>query len=151
MPFHSTTIFILAHLLPRSLAHLPQQKTPFELAILYNKSIADAQPSFLLGEAILLWLTLKGVALYVYVIKHCHHCVNWCSSNWARTTADRIRLLDKITQTFPCLFGLQWCQKTSCAPTALFVIATFEGWWIYWANQLNDQLDDNHLRPVTLT
>ena len=29
-PFHSTTIFILANLLPLSLAHLPQQKTPFK-------------------------------------------------------------------------------------------------------------------------
>ena len=53
MPFHSTTIFTLAHLLPLSLAHLPQQKTPFKLAILYNNSIADAHPSFLLEEAIL--------------------------------------------------------------------------------------------------
>ena len=54
MPFHSTTIFTLAHLLPLSLAHLPQQKHKFELAIFYNKSIADAHPSFLLEEAILL-------------------------------------------------------------------------------------------------
>ena len=52
--FHSTTIFTLAHLLPLSPAHLPQQKTPFKVAILYNKSIADAHPSFLLEEAILL-------------------------------------------------------------------------------------------------
>ena len=54
MPFHSTTIFTLAYLLPLSLAHLPQQKTLLKLAILYNKSIADAHPSFLLKEAILL-------------------------------------------------------------------------------------------------
>ena len=53
MPFHSTTIFTLAYLLHLSLAHLPQQKTPFKFAILYNKSIADAHPSFLLEEAIL--------------------------------------------------------------------------------------------------
>ena len=53
MPFHSTTIFTLAHLLPLSLAHLPLQNTPFKLAILYNNSIADAHPSFLLEEAIL--------------------------------------------------------------------------------------------------
>ena len=53
MPFRSTTIFTLAYLPPLSLAHLPQQKTPFKLAILYNKSIADAHPSFLLEEAIL--------------------------------------------------------------------------------------------------
>ena len=53
IPFHSTTIFTLAYLLPLSLAHLPQQKTPFKLAILYNKSIAGAHPSFLLEEAIL--------------------------------------------------------------------------------------------------
>ena len=46
MPSRSTTIFTLAYLLPLSLAHLPQQKTPFKLAILYNKSIADAHPSF---------------------------------------------------------------------------------------------------------
>ena len=51
MPFHSATIFTLAHLLPLSLAHL--QKTPFKLALAYNKSIADAHPSFLLDEAIL--------------------------------------------------------------------------------------------------
>ena len=31
-----------------------EKKTPFKLAILYNKSIADAHPSFLLEEAILL-------------------------------------------------------------------------------------------------
>ena len=48
MPFRSTTIFTLAYLLLLSLVHLPQQKTPFKLAILYNKSIADAHPSFLL-------------------------------------------------------------------------------------------------------
>ena len=53
MPFHSTTIFTLTHLLPLSPAHLPQQKTPFKVVILYNKSIADAHPSFLLEEAIL--------------------------------------------------------------------------------------------------
>ena len=53
MPFHSTTIFTLAHLLPLSHAHLPQQKTPFKLAILYNNSIVNAHPSFLLEEAIL--------------------------------------------------------------------------------------------------
>ena len=33
MPFHPTTIFTLAYLLPLSLAHLPEQKTPFKLAI----------------------------------------------------------------------------------------------------------------------
>ena len=58
MRFHLTTIFTLAHLLPLSLAYLPQQqqlqKKPFKLAILYNKNIADAHPSFLLVEAILL-------------------------------------------------------------------------------------------------
>ena len=43
----------LAYLLPLPLAQLPQQKTPFKLAVLYNKSIADAHPSFLLKEAIL--------------------------------------------------------------------------------------------------
>ena len=59
MPFHSTTIFTLAHLLPLSLAHLPQQETPFKLAILYNNSIADAHPSFLLEEAILLVVQIK--------------------------------------------------------------------------------------------
>ena len=59
MPFHSTTIFTLAHLLPLSLAHLPQQKTPFKLAILYNNSIADAHPSFLLEEAILFHTALS--------------------------------------------------------------------------------------------
>ena len=59
IPFHSTTIFTLAYLLPLSLAHLPQQKTPFKLAILYNKSIAGAHPSFLLEEAILLTLIFK--------------------------------------------------------------------------------------------
>ena len=54
MPFHSITIFTLAYLLPLSLVHIPQQKkTPFKLAILYNKSIADAHPSFLFEEAIL--------------------------------------------------------------------------------------------------
>ena len=53
MPVHSITIFTLACLLPLPLAQLPQQKTPFKLAILYNKSIADAHPSFLLKEAIL--------------------------------------------------------------------------------------------------
>ena len=53
MPVHSITIFTLAHLLLLPLAQLPQQKTPFKLAILYNKSIADAHPSFLLKEAIL--------------------------------------------------------------------------------------------------
>ena len=41
------------YLLPLSLTHLPQQKTPFKLAILHNKSIADAHPSFFLEEAIL--------------------------------------------------------------------------------------------------
>ena len=61
LPFHSTprgstTIFTLAHLLPLSLTDLPQQKTPFTLAILYNKSIADAHPSFLLKAAILWYL-----------------------------------------------------------------------------------------------
>ena len=59
MPFHSITIFSLAHLLPLSLAHLPQQKTPFKLAILYNNSIADAHPSFLLEEAILLYIAVS--------------------------------------------------------------------------------------------
>ena len=53
MPFHSTTIFTLTHLLPLSPAHLPLQKTPFEVAILYNKCIADAHHSFLLEAAIL--------------------------------------------------------------------------------------------------
>ena len=53
MPFHSTTVFTLAYLLPLLLAHIPQQKTPFKLAIRYHKSIADAHPSFLLEEAIL--------------------------------------------------------------------------------------------------
>ena len=55
-----------------SIAHLPQQKTPFELAAVYNKTIADARPSFLLKEAILyflnvfLWnITLKR---FVFVI-----------------------------------------------------------------------------------
>ena len=56
-PFHATTIFTLAYLLPLSLAHVPQQKTPFKLVILYKKSIADAHPSFLLEEAILYILT----------------------------------------------------------------------------------------------
>ena len=37
MPFHSTTIFTLAYLLPLSLAHLPQQKTPFKLAFSIQK------------------------------------------------------------------------------------------------------------------
>ena len=59
MPFHSITIFTLAFLLPLSLAQLPQEKTPFKLAILYNKSIADAHPSFLLKEAILLFSSLN--------------------------------------------------------------------------------------------
>ena len=59
MPFHSTTILTLAHLLPLPPAHLPQQKkTPFKVAILYDKSIADAHPSFLLEEAILFHLNL---------------------------------------------------------------------------------------------
>ena len=58
MLFHSTTIFTLAYLLPLSFAHLPQQETQFKLAILYNKSIADAHPSFLLEEAILVRLKL---------------------------------------------------------------------------------------------
>ena len=53
MLFHPITIFTLAYLLPLSLAHLPQRKTPFKLAILYNKSFADAHPSFLLEEAML--------------------------------------------------------------------------------------------------
>ena len=48
-----STIFALAHLLPLSLAHLPQQKTPFKLATLYNNSIAGEHPSFFLEEAIL--------------------------------------------------------------------------------------------------
>ena len=39
MPFHSTTIFTLAYLLPLSLAHLPQQKTPFKLAIFITKAL----------------------------------------------------------------------------------------------------------------
>ena len=60
MPFHSPTISTLAYLLPLSLDHLPQQKTPSKLVILYNKSIADAHPSFLLEEAILLKTALKG-------------------------------------------------------------------------------------------
>ena len=60
MPFHSTAIFTLAYLLPLSLAHLPQQKTPFKLAILYNKSIADAHPSFLLEEAILYKVVVRS-------------------------------------------------------------------------------------------
>ena len=59
MPVHSITIFTLAYLLPLPLAQLPQQKTPFKLAILYNKSIADAHPSFLLKEAILFLFTHK--------------------------------------------------------------------------------------------
>ena len=61
MPLRSTTIFTLAYLLPLSLAHLPQQKTPFKRAILYNKSIADAHPSFLFEEAILLFLYVTGI------------------------------------------------------------------------------------------
>ena len=59
MTFHSNTISTLAHLLPLSLAHLLQQKTPFKLAIIYNKNIADAHPSFLLEEAIL--FVLKSI------------------------------------------------------------------------------------------
>ena len=80
MPSHPTTIFTLAHLLPLSIAHLPQQKTPFKLAILYNNNIADAHPSFLLEEAILyqLWskfltATLRGVIggyNSVYIVKY---------------------------------------------------------------------------------
>ena len=66
-PFHSTTIFTLAHLLPLSRAHLPQQKTPFKLTILYNESIADAHPSFPLEEAILwhlicqIWIVISAI------------------------------------------------------------------------------------------
>ena len=68
MPFHSTTIFTLAHLLHLSFAHLPQQKTPFKLAILYNDSIADAHPCFLLEEAILFsLLTSSQIPLDPYV------------------------------------------------------------------------------------
>ena len=39
MPFHSTTIFTLAYLLPRSLAHLPQQKKHY-LNMLSSKTNA---------------------------------------------------------------------------------------------------------------
>ena len=60
MPVHSITIFTLAYLLPLPLAQLPQQKTPFKLAVLYNKSIADAHPSFLLKEAILFSYALNA-------------------------------------------------------------------------------------------
>ena len=59
MLFHSTTISILAYLLPLWYFHLPQQQqqqqNAFKLAILYNKNIADAHPNFLLEEAILLF------------------------------------------------------------------------------------------------
>ena len=53
--FHNIVfpVISLAYLLPLPLSHLPQQKTPAKLANLYNKSIADAHPSFLLEEAIL--------------------------------------------------------------------------------------------------
>ena len=48
-----------------SLAPLPQQKkTPFKLAILYNKSIAGAHPSFLLEEATLSHLLRTRLIIY---------------------------------------------------------------------------------------
>ena len=59
MPFHSTTIFTLAYLLPGHLLifhnNNNNNKThthTFKLAILYNKSIADAHPSFLLEDLV---------------------------------------------------------------------------------------------------
>ena len=39
MPFHSTTIFTLAHLLPLSLAHLPHKKHNLKLAMLNDKTL----------------------------------------------------------------------------------------------------------------
>ena len=66
MPFHSTTIFTLAYLLRLSLAHLPQQKTPFKLTNLYNKSIADAHPSFHLEEAVLSYIGLYDDGTWLY-------------------------------------------------------------------------------------
>ena len=66
MPFHSTTIFTLAYLLALPLAHLPQQKHHLNLLLLYNKSIADAHPSFLLEEAILFQVCDQGPAVAVF-------------------------------------------------------------------------------------
>ena len=95
MPFHSTTIFTLAYLLPLSLVHLPQQKTPFKLATLYNKSTADSRPSFLLEEAILSYLKLLLICLLELgfgfdhslprgkpVGKSSHYRLFDCSANW---------------------------------------------------------------------
>ena len=70
MLFQSTTIFTLTYLLPLSLAHFRQQKTPFKLAILYNRSIPDAHHSFLLEEAILFRPLCHCTSFRQYDISH---------------------------------------------------------------------------------
>ena len=59
MPFHSTTIFTLAHLLPLSLAHLPQQKHHLNLlSSITIASLTYTLASFL-EEAILFHTALS--------------------------------------------------------------------------------------------
>ena len=68
-------MFTLAHLHSLSLAHLPQQQQQqnkeFKLAMLYNESIADAHPIFLLEEAILSCPVLAFVDVLMKFIFMC--------------------------------------------------------------------------------
>ena len=118
MPFHSTTIFTLTHLLPLPLAHLPQPQIPFKLVILYNKSIVDAHPSFLLEEAILLVCDLNRTP--IVIAKHGGSCVHFSGiSTCGRTSPETVSHPQRQPLPTPCNLKQQpciihWCYLFRC-------------------------------------
>ena len=119
MPVHSITIFTLAYLLPLPLAQLPQQKTPFKLAILYNKSIADAHPSFLLKEAILSGFPWDNMVIWgiweSYIVVRLGNCIFK-----RQMYATLVQYESRSTTSFGMKFYI----------THIFLNTNCTGWWV---------------------
>ena len=133
MPFHTITIFTLAYLLPLSLAHLPQQKTPFKLYILYNKSIADAQPSFLLKEAILfallcfieVWFWSSSAHSSRLLLWHWTNLINGLAQDCSNPSALVMELLQYWTKPSIWLSYYQWSNPAGYSKYIYLNIVAF--------------------------